>query len=55
MCIVGYPLLRLSYINTGELVMAQFTIPDHDGEQDDKVVTASNKQVGFHWAEFLDR
>jgi len=36
--------------------MAQFRIPQHDDEPDnDKVVATSDKHVGFHWANFLDR
>ena len=46
------PLFRLSYINTGELVMAQFIIPDQDNDQ---VITAGNRQVGFYWTKFLNR
>ena len=46
-------LFRLSYINTGELVLAQFIIPDsHDY---DETVTIGDQQVEFYWTKFLDR
>ena len=53
---IHIPLFRLNYINTGELVMAQFTIPEHIHETNtDEVVAGSNKQLELYWKEFLDR
>ena len=50
-------LFRSSYINTGELVLAQFIMPDSYGEHDydDKMVTTGDQQVEFYWTKFLDR
>ena len=46
-------LFRLSYINTGELVLAQFIIPDsHDY---DETVVNGDQQGESYWTKFLDR
>ena len=47
-------LFRLNYINTGELVTVQFTIPEHINETD-KAVTANNRQLELHWTKFIDK
>ena len=50
---VHIPLFRLNYINTGELVLAQFIIPEHiDETYNDEVVAA---QLELYWTKFLDR
>ena len=49
-------LFRLNYINTGELVTAQFTVPEHINETDNnKAVTANNRQLELHWTKFIDK
>lgn len=48
-----YKLFRLSYINTGELVLAQFIIPD--SYDYDETVTIGDQQVEFYWTKFLER